>query len=544
MKKNRIALCFSALCILLVACGGGGGSSDSPSEPNPCPSVDTPCARANASQVAAPGSSVTLDGSDSRPADGDMTASFQWQLVSMPSGSQAAIENANSVQAMLTPDVAGIYEIRLTVASSGAVFSDTDTIRITANSAPVADAGPERNVATNTVVRLDGTASSDPDGDNLSFAWEFTQRPEGSAASLNDPSSPQPEFVPDLDGTYAVELVVTDRPGQDIQSESEPDTVMVTATTMNSAPVADAGEDQNVATGDIVSLDGSASSDTDGDPLTYQWTLTDKPSDSGAVLSEPTDAGPSFTADLEGEYTFELVVSDGEDESNPDSVTITATFVNVAPNADAGEDRTIFTGQDLTLDGSDSNDANNDPLTFQWEFISIPDGAAAQLSDRQSDSPLFESDSPGTYLISLTVSDGQGETDTDNVAIRTVAPSVTLFLVAGADTFNEVPFPYDANASVTVPGGEDPFNLETFRIIGIGTEFSIADLTATDANMNVTPRFVGLEDGMILGPDQELIFTLQTPDPGPDMADLTFSFTVENDDGDPVGTFLYEATVD
>ncbi|CAN0049027.1 unnamed protein product [Chrysoparadoxa australica] len=147
-----------------------------------------------------------------------MTASFQWQLVSMPSGSQAAIENANSVQAMLTPDVAGIYEIRLTVASSGAVFSDTDTIRITANSAPVADAGPERNVSTNVLVRLDGTGSADPDGDNLTFAWEFTERPEGSTAALNDPSSPQPEFVPDLDGTYEVELVVTDRPGQGIQS--------------------------------------------------------------------------------------------------------------------------------------------------------------------------------------------------------------------------------------------------------------------------------------------------------------------------------------
>jgi hypothetical protein len=69
----------------------------------------------------------------------------------------------------------------------------------------------------------------------------------------------------------------------------------------NTAPVADAGPDQNVATGAIVTLDGSASSDANGDTLSYTWTLS-APAGSASVLSGDATASPSFTADVGGDF--------------------------------------------------------------------------------------------------------------------------------------------------------------------------------------------------------------------------------------------------
>ena len=93
----------------------------------------------------------------------------------------------------------------------------------------------------------------------------------------------------------------------------------------NSSPVANAGSDQDVTTGDIVSLDGSQSSDADNDTLTYSWTNLSLPTNSSAELSDTNAVTPTFTADVEGVYSFELTVSDSKLTSTPDTITITAT---------------------------------------------------------------------------------------------------------------------------------------------------------------------------------------------------------------------------
>ena len=74
---------------------------------------------------------------------------------------------------------------------------------------------------------------------------------------------------------------------------------MITArfVVVNTQPVADAGPDQPVAVNDTVVLDGSGSSDTDGDALTYSWSLLSVPGGSGATLSDATAVNPTFVAD-------------------------------------------------------------------------------------------------------------------------------------------------------------------------------------------------------------------------------------------------------
>ncbi|MRR56175.1 MAG: hypothetical protein EG822_17025 [Deltaproteobacteria bacterium] len=313
---------------------------------------------------------------------------------------------------------------------------------------PVADAGPDQNITTGSLVTLDGSASSDIDGDRLVYSWSFVNRPEGSTAVLSDSSAVRPTFTVDQDGSYILELVVNDG-----RSESTPDRVTVTAATANSAPVANAGPDQNVATGSLVTLDGNASSDADGDPLSYSWSLTSVPAGSGAVLSDTAAATPTFTADLDGDYVVQLIVSDGTVASAPESVTITAATANSAPVANAGPDQTIATGRLVTLDGSASSDADGDPLGYTWSLISVPAGSGAVLSDSTAASPTFTADLDGDYVVQLIVNDGTVDSTPESVTI-TASPTwgplelvIDAAAVPGIDNHVGYPVPvrFDAN---------------------------------------------------------------------------------------------------
>jgi chitinase len=172
---------------------------------------------------------------------------------------------------------------------------------VVSNAAPTANAGAAQNVSVAAILTLNGSASTDPNADPLTYSWTFTSRPAGSAAILAGATSAAPTFVADLAGTYVASLIVNDG-----KVDSAPVTVMITAAVANVAPVANAGVAQNVVAGALVTLDGSASSDANLDQLTYSWSLTGKPAGSAAALASASSARPTLTADLAGTYVASL----------------------------------------------------------------------------------------------------------------------------------------------------------------------------------------------------------------------------------------------
>ncbi len=101
-------------------------------------------------------------------------------------------------------------------------------------------------------------------------------------------------------------------------------TIQILAVTQNHPPIANAGPDQSVYVGDTVQLDGSKSSDVDGDPLTFKWSFNSIPSGSSATLLNPSAVNPTFVADKPGTYVVQLIVNDGKVDSDPSTTTITA----------------------------------------------------------------------------------------------------------------------------------------------------------------------------------------------------------------------------
>lgn len=194
----------------------------------------------------------------------------------------------------------------------------------------------------------------------------------------------------------------------------------------NTAPVASAGVDQSVVANAIVTLDGSASTDSNSDPLTYSWTLSAKPPGSAAALINPTSVKPTFAADSAGTYTATLVVNDGKVNSNPFTVNIAVSVDNAAPVANAGIAQNVVAGSAVILDGSASSDANKDTLSFSWTLTAKPIGSAATLIQPNSIKPSFTVDLTGIYVAALIVNDGKVNSNTASVSVTSNAAPTPL----------------------------------------------------------------------------------------------------------------------
>jgi hypothetical protein len=423
--KNVRWLVLCAVLPVLAACGGGGSSGRCSLLGGAlCDSTDpvvnlAPVAQAGANQSVLLGrGAVTLDGSGSVDANGDLLT-YQWVMFSKPSRSSATLVGGTSVMPTFTPDFNGTYVFSLVV-SDGKLSSGVSLVTVTAsevNAPPVANAGVDQSVLLSAVVTLDGRDSSDANReDELTFTWSLV-RPDGTSQVL---SGVRPTFTAALTGTYTASLTV-----RDAVSSSDPDAVRVVVSAVNAPPVAVITSPSTVVVDSAVQLSAAGSTDGNRDALTYKWSLLNKPmkasgalADSVAVLSTPTLVNSVFTADVAGVYVISLVVNDGKVNSDPVTVAVTASGLNLPPVANAGPEQVVAVAAVVTLNGSGSIDANGDTLTYQWALTTRPDTSAAVLVGPNTARPTFTADVAGFYVATLTVSDGKGGSHVSRVLIK------------------------------------------------------------------------------------------------------------------------------
>jgi PKD repeat protein len=199
------------------------------------------------------------------------------------------------------------------------------------------------------------------------------------------------------------------RNGHDANSKPINGTPKARNSCTNKPPIADAGPDQTAKVGHTVQLDGSGSSDPDGDPLSYSWSFISKPAGSGAALSNPSLVNPTFVADIAGDYILELVVRDDRGGTASDQVVITA-VANQPPTAGFSySPRAPTTCEEVQFTDA-SADQDGRLVAWAWAF-----GDGATSAERN---PRHRYREPGAYTVTLTVWDDDGASDAASKELR------------------------------------------------------------------------------------------------------------------------------
>lgn len=399
--------------------------------------VCVPMANAGADQTVNEEVVVSLNGtSSSFPSNGN--PGYQWTQVAGPTVTLS--DQTSTTPSFTSPTVSAALGSQILtfqlIVNDGGAFSDADTVDITVvhvNKKPVADAGDNFNLREGATGYLNSSHSYDPDGDPLSgHTWTQTAGPGLSLQPNGNTASPS--FTAPLGNqTLLFQLQVSD--GQltsDLSSGTSAaaaDTVQVTVGS-NTAPVAHAGADQTVNESTQVPLDGTQSSDSDGDGLTYQWVQT---GGSPIVpLSNPTSASPSFTAPLVGgsgaTLTFSLLVTDNY-AANPkasvaDTVDVHVLNLNDPPRCDLAVPSLTSLWPpnhkmvEVTIGGV--TDPNTDPVTITMTSVTqdepvngLGDGDTSSDAVLQTGSVLLRAERAGTgngrvYVGHFTANDGEG----------------------------------------------------------------------------------------------------------------------------------------
>ncbi len=345
---------------------------------------------------------VILDGSTSYDPDGIIT-SYEWKEGNLTLGTTAVLASSFSI---------GTHTISLTVTdNNNSQSSDTAIVTVNANQPPIANAGADQTAMDSDgngfeTFLLNGSASSDPDGTIVSYEWQ-----EG-AAVLGNGAMIAFNFTV---GIHNVTLRVTDDSGA---SSTDMATITVTAFA-NQPPVANAGPDKTASDADgtgseTVALDGSASYDTDGAIVSYEWKEGEVVLGTGAVIS------PVFAV---GMHTVVLTITDNNGATASDTAIVTVN-ANQQPAANAGADKNAYTGQNVDFDGSASADPDGSIVSYSWDFGDSFSATGVTATHAYS--------SPGTYTATLTVTDNGGLMAGD-FAIATINAQPTTIAVFSDD---------------------------------------------------------------------------------------------------------------
>jgi PKD repeat protein len=346
--------------------------------------VTAPVAEAGQSQTVGEGTVVTFVGSGST--DNVGIVSYVWTFTD--NGIPILLSGITQVYQFNYVDV---ITVTLTVTDvAGNSATDTMTVTVKDVMVPVANAGPDQTVNQGDSVTFDGSASTDGEG-ITDYSWCFT---DGVLVTL---SGVGPTHLFNTPGVYLVTLTVEDAAGN-IATD-----MMAVIVLDVTNPISEAGQDQAVSEGTVVTFVGGGSTDNVG-IVSYVWTFTDN--GIPILLSGITQVYQFNYVDL---ITVTLTVTDAAGNSATDTMIVTVLDTTV-PIANAGADQIINQGDSVTFDGSASTDGEG-ITDYSWCFT---DGVLVTLSG-VGPSHIFNT--PGVYLVTLTVEDAAGNIATDTMTV-------------------------------------------------------------------------------------------------------------------------------
>ncbi|XP_019582053.2 dyslexia-associated protein KIAA0319-like protein homolog [Rhinolophus sinicus] len=336
------------------------------------------------------------------PLEGE-TYTYDWQLITHPTDYSGEMEGKHSQILKLSKLTPGLYEFRVIV--DGQNTHGEGYVNVTVkpeprkNRPPVAIVSPqfqEVSLPTTSTI-IDGSQSTDDDK-IVQYHWEELKGPLREEKISEDTAILKlSKLVP---GNYTFSLTVVDSDGA---------TDSTTASlTVNKAvdypPVANAGPNQVITLPqNSITLFGNQSTDDHG-ITSYEWSLS--PSSKGKVVEMQGVRTPTLqlSAMQEGDYTYQLTVTDTIGQQATAQVTvIVQPENNKPPQADAGPDKELTLPVDsTTLDGSKSSD-DQKIISYLWEKTQGPDGV--QLENANSSVATVTGLQVGSYVFTLTVKD-------------------------------------------------------------------------------------------------------------------------------------------
>jgi len=391
----------------------------------------SPVAVAGGDLLVAPGQKVLFDGSRSYDTDGKIVF-YQWDFSGDFSDKKAAgkLNKAfQSAKVRRSFAASGAYSATLTVVDNYRVENSTsqDKISIRVNHSPRANAGKNIHTSERTVL-LDGLASSDADGDPLTYIWNFGDGtpPQKGARVFHTFAK---------GGNYPVILTADDGTGLSNARSTSSISVKI-----NDAPIANAGGNRKACAGKVVIFDGSSSVDPEDGLMKYYWDFGDESTAEGVNPTKIYDKG--------GVYLVTLTATDdsGLKEGSTGRNQIVVTVVE-SPVADAGPDQTACAGISIRFDGRKSKDVDGLVNSFLWDF---GDGAVGG-----GPTPTHVYDRAGTYKIRLTITgDRVGDcnnTDDDEMIVVIHEAPVAKFTCPASAQMGK-PIVFDANQSTVQSG--------------------------------------------------------------------------------------------
>ena len=398
-----------------------------------------PVANAGSDVSVASGDSVGVNGFLSTNPSNQGSLNYAWSIASVSgvSFNLDGLVTSNSVLQFSAPTVAtGSATITFRLTVSNAHFSDDDTVVVTVKSIPTANAGDDVVALSGSSVSIDGTASVSNNGGVLSYQFLQISGP-GSRSSSNSIFTFKAPTV--METTELVFQLVVEASG--VTSVSDTVSIFV-----KPPPVANAGSDISLLSGETFELSGIASINPANDGDSFEWTVQSVtngqfvfPEDTDVTQASLTLPGPVVNSGVQ-EITFSLKYC-GASFCDEDTVVVS---VYAGLVADAGSDSLVASSTAVTLDGSASaNLASSDPLTYSWTLKSVS-GTSFTFGGSSSATPSFTAPSvttgSATLVFELIVSSGDFSSSPDSVTVTVkpapVADAGSNQVVASGATFS------------------------------------------------------------------------------------------------------------